>query len=259
MMIKQQFISVYTLIRREFRRMFRIFSQVFLPPVITTLLYFLIFGSVVGQRVGAIQGIEYSLFIAPGLIMMAVITNAYANVSGSLFGIRFQNNIEEMLVSPMHYSLMLLGFTLGGVLRGIIVATLVFLVSAFFVDINMQHLPLSLLIVVMIATLFSLAGFANGLLARNFDDIAIVPTFILGPLTYLGGVFYSPNMLSGVWQKLLYLNPIFHMISSFRQTLIGQQNQDIDMIFSISIIASLLLILIIVNLVMLKKGVGIRQ
>jgi len=257
MTVNYQLVSLYTLVRRELLRMFRIFSQVFLPPVITTLLYFLIFGSIIGERVGPIHGVSYSSFIAPGLIMMAVITNAYSNVATSLFSIRFQRNIEEMLVSPMHYSLMLLGFTLGGILRGLIVAILVFLVSAFFVEMDLRHLPLSLLIVTLTAGLFSLAGFTNGILARNFDDVAIVPTFILAPLTYLGGVFYATSMLSAFWQKFLFLNPIFHMVNALRHSMIGQQ--EINLALSMMIITSMLVFLIILNLILLKKGVGIRD
>ena len=166
---RQQLIALYTLIRRELVRMFRIASQVFLPPVITTLLYFLIFGTVIGDRIGIIQGISYAAFIAPGLIMMAVITNAYSNVSTSLFSVRFQRSIEEMLVSPMHYSLLLLGYTLSGVLRGVIVAALVYLVAYFFLDVEFSRLPMTLLVVILVAALFSLAGFTNGMLARTFD------------------------------------------------------------------------------------------
>jgi len=257
MTINQQLISLYTLIHRELVRMFRIFSQVFLPPVISTLLYFLIFGAIIGQRVGSIQGVSYSSFIAPGLILMAVITNAYSNVSSSLFSVRFQKNIEEMLISPMHYSLLLLGFTLGGILRGLIVAILVFLVSICFVDVDLHHLPLALLIVILTAALFSLAGFANGMLARNFDDVALVPTFILTPLTYLGGVFYATDMLSPFWQKLLYVNPIFYMVNALRHAMIGKQ--EINMSLAMAVICLLLLALIILNLVLLKKGVGLRE
>lgn len=257
MVVKQQSIALYTLVRREVVRMFRIFTQVFLPPVITTLLYFLIFGAVIGQRIGPVQGVSYALFIAPGLIMMAVITNAYANVSNSLFSVRFQKNIEEMLVSPMHYSLLLLGFVLGGVIRGVLVAVLVFATSLLFVTFNYEHLPMALLVVVMVSTLFSLAGFTNAMLARDFDDVAIVPTFILGPLTYLGGVFYAVSMLSPFWQTLSYLNPIFYMVNALRHAMIGHEETNI--VLSMSVISAMLIILIVVNLILLKKGVGIRD
>ena len=257
MTIKQQLIALYTLIHRELVRMFRIASQVFLPPVITTLLYFLIFGTVIGNRIGSIQGMSYAEFIAPGLIMMAVITNAYANVSTSLFSVRFQRSIEEMLVSPMHYSLLLLGFTLSGVLRGVIVAVLVYVVAYFFVDIDFFRIPMTLLVVVLVAALFSLAGFTNGMLARTFDDVALVPTFILAPLTYLGGVFYGTSMLPIFWQKVSFFNPIFHMVSALRHAMIGQQGT--NMALSMSIICILLLLLAILNLILLKKGIGLHD
>ncbi|GGI83836.1 ABC transporter permease [Legionella impletisoli] len=257
MIINKQAIAVYTLVRREMVRMFRIASQVFLPPVITTLLYFLIFGAVIGDRIGPIEEVSYSLFIAPGLIMMSVITNAYANVSNSLFSIRFQKNIEEMLISPMHYSLLLLGFTLGGILRGMIVALLVYIVSFFFVDLDFYHLPLTLLVVILVSGLFSLAGFTNAMLARNFDDVAIVPTFILAPLTYLGGVFYGVGMLSPFWQKLTYLNPIFYMVNALRTVMIG--TEEVSLFTALGIIGALIIGLMLLNLVLLKKGVGIRD
>ena len=257
MNINKQLIAVYTLIHRELVRMFRISSQVFLPPVITTLLYVLIFGSVIGNRIGTIQGISYAEFIAPGLIMMAVITNAYSNVSTSLFSVRFQRSIEEMLVSPMHYSLLLLGYTLGGVLRGVIVAILVYIVASFFIDVDLTNIPMTLLIVVLVASLFALAGFTNGMLARTFDDVALVPTFILGPLTYLGGVFYSTSMLPLIWQKVSLFNPIFYMVNTLRQAMIG--HQELNMTIGMMIICSMVISLAILNLVLLKKGVGLHD
>ena len=257
MTINQQFIALYTLIRRELIRMFRIASQVFLPPVITTMLYFLIFGTVIGERLGPIQGISYAKFIAPGLVMMTVITNAYSNVSNSLFSARFQKNIEEMLVSPMHYSLLLLGYTLSGVLRGVMVAALVYIVACFFLDVDFKHIPMTLLVVVLVAALFSLAGFTNGMLARTFDDVALVPTFILAPMTYLGGVFYATSMLPPFWQKVSYFNPILYMVNALRQAMIGQQ--EINMTLAMSIICIMLILLAILNLVLLKKGVGLHD
>ena len=257
MIINPQLIGLYTIVRRELIRMFRIASQVFLPPVITTLLYFLIFGAVMGQRIGLIEGVNYTLFIAPGLVMMAVITNAYSNVSTSLFSVRFQRSIEEVLISPMHYSLILLGYTLGGILRGTIVAVLVFIVAFFFLDIELNTLPMTLLVVVLVAALFSLAGFANGMVARNFDDVALVPTFILAPLTYLGGVFYSTTMLPPVWKDLTYFNPIFYMVNALRHVMIGQE--EVNMVLAMSIICFMIAVLIGFNLMLLKKGTGLRD
>jgi ABC-2 type transport system permease protein len=257
MTIKQQLIALYTVIHRELIRMFRIASQVFLPPVITTLLYFLIFGTVIGQRVGMINSVSYAQFIAPGLIMMTVITNAYANVSTSLFSVRFQKSIEEMLVSPMHYSLLMLGYVFSGVLRGVIVACLVYLVACFFIDVDISRLPFTLLVVILVAALFSMAGFTNGMLARTFDDVALVPTFILAPLTYLGGVFYSTQMLPSFWQKISYFNPIFYMVNALRQAMIGSQETNTTL--AMSVICLLLLLLTLTNLLLLKKGVGLHD
>ncbi len=257
MTINLQWIGLYTLVRRELIRMFRIATQVFLPPVITTLLYFLIFGAVMGQRIGPIEGASYTLFIAPGLVMMSVITNAYINVSTSLFSVRFQKSIEELLISPMHDSLILLGYTLGGILRSVIVAILVFLVAYLFLDIDIKSLPMTLVIVVLVAAVFSLAGFTNGMLAHSFDDVAIVPTFVLAPLTYLGGVFYSTTMLPPFWQHVSTFNPILHMVNALRHVMIGQQN--VNMTFALSLIGSMLVLLTALNLVLLKKGVGLRD
>lgn len=256
-MINRQIIGLYTMVRRELIRMFRIASQVFLPPVITTMLYFLIFGAIMGGRIGMIEGISYTLFIAPGLVMMAVITNAYSNVSTSLFSVRFQKSVEEVLISPMHYSLILLGYTLGGILRGVIVAILVFLVAFFFLDLDFKTLPMTLFIVVLVAALFSLAGFTNGMLARNFDDVALVPTFVLAPLTYLGGVFYSTSMLPPIWKHLTYFNPIFYMVNALRHAMIGQQ--EVNMVLAMSLICMMVVLLTGLNLYLLKKGTGLRE
>lgn len=257
MNINQQLIGLYTLIYREMVRMFRIASQVFLPPVITTFLYFVIFGNVIGSRVGTIQDSTYSVFIAPGLIMMSVITNAYSNVSTSLFSARFQKNIEEILISPIHYTTLLLGYTLSGVFRAIIVAFLVYLVAWYFVDMDLNHLPMTLLVLVLVASLFAQAGFTNGMLARTFDDVALVPTFILGPMTYLGGVFYAVSMLPTFWQKVSYFNPIFYMVNALRQSMIGHQN--INMSLAMSVICIILIFMTILNLVLLKRGIGLRE
>ncbi|HRD68955.1 MAG TPA: ABC transporter permease [Legionella sp.] len=257
MAIKIQLIALYTLVRREVVRMFRIASQVFLPPVITTTLYFLIFGQLIGPRIGDIQGVNYSMFIAPGLIMMSVIINAYGNVSTSLFSLRFQKSIEEMLISPMRNEVLLLGYVLGGVMRGLIVALLVFLSASFFLTIEFDHLPMTLLVVLLVSAVFSLAGFVNAMIARDFDDIMLVPTFILTPLTYLGGVFYSINMLPPFWQKISYLNPILYMVNALRHAMIGQE--EVSMTLAMVIICSMVVLLTVINLVLLNKGVGLRE
>jgi ABC-2 type transport system permease protein len=238
--------------------MFRISSQVFLPPVISTTLYFLIFGKLIGPRIGTIHGFDYTMFIAPGLVMMAVIVNSYGNVSSSLFSTRFQKNIEEMLISPMHYSLLLLGYVLGGVLRGVIVALLVFIIASFFLlSITFDHLPLTIWVVVLVSAVFSLAGFTNAMVARNFDDIMLIPTFVLTPLTYLGGVFYSIEMLPEFWQKVSYFNPILHTTNALRKAMIGQN--DVDMGLAMGLIYGMLIALTLLNLYLLKRGVGLRE
>lgn len=257
MAAKQQAVALYTLVRREVVRMFRIASQVFLPPVITTSLYFLIFGGLIGPRIGTMQGFSYPMFIAPGLIMMSVIVNAYGNVSSSMFSVRFQKSIDEMLISPMHNGLLLLGYVLGGVLRGLIVAVLVFLISCFFLTISWTQLPMTLLVVVLVAAIFSLAGFTNAMVARNFDDIMIVPTFVLTPLTYLGGVFYSIEMLPEFWKTVSMFNPILYMVNALRHVMIGQE--EVNMTLAMSIIIGLLVGLTLLNLYLLKKGVGLRE
>lgn len=257
MAIKQQAIALYTLVRRELERMFRIASQVFLPPVITTALYFLIFGSLIGKRIGPIQGISYPMFIAPGLIMMSIISNAYSNVSTSLFSVRFQKSIEEILISPMHEGLLLLGYVIGGMLRGLIVALLVFLVSSFFTTIEFHHLTMTLLVILLVSAVFSLAGFTNAVVARNFDDVMLIPTFVLTPLTYLGGVFYTTNMLPPFWQMISHLNPILYMVNALRYVMIGQQ--EVNMGTAMCIICLMLLVLVVLNMILLKKGVGLRE
>ncbi|MFJ1268894.1 ABC transporter permease [Legionella lytica] len=257
MAIEKQLVSLYTLVRREVVRMFRIASQVFLPPVITTTLYFLIFGSLIGPRIGEIQGVSYPMFIAPGLIMMSVIVNSYGNVSSSLYSVRFQKSIEEMLISPMHDGFLLLGYVLGGMVRGLIVAILVYLIASFFLTIQLSHLPMTLLVVLLVSAVFSLAGFTNAMVARNFDDIMIIPTFILTPLTYLGGVFYSTTMLPDFWQKVSLLNPILYMVNALRQAMIGQS--EVGMGLAMGIICIMLVLLATLNLFLLKKGVGLRE
>lgn len=257
MTLKLQLIALYTIIHHELTRMFRISIQVFLPSAITTLLYFSIFGAIIGQRVGLIEGVSYSTYIAPGLVMIAVITNAYSNTSASLFSARFQRSIEEMLISPTHYGIMLFGYTAGGIIRGILVALLVLGVSAFYIHINVSQLPLTLLIVTLISCLFSLAGFTNGMLAKTFDDVMLVPTFVLSPLTYLGGVFYSIEMLSPIWHKIALLNPIFYMVDLLRYSMIDHANQHVAS--ALGLLCFCIISLIGLNLLLLKRGIGIRD
>ncbi len=252
-----QWIGLTTLVRREWVRMYKLHTQVFLPPVITTFLYLVIFGTIMTQRIGSIQGSSYTSFIAPGLIIMTVISNAYMNVSSSMFLLRFQKSIEELLVSPMHPGIILLGFCIGGILRGLVVALLVMMVFGFFDTIPWMQLPQIMLIIILVATLFSLAGFTNGILARSFDDIAIVPTFVLTPLSYLGGVFYTTSMLSPFWQQLTYFNPVFYMVNVLRQVMTG--HQEVNPWFALSVIVGLITVFVVTNMILLKKGTGLRE
>jgi ABC-2 type transport system permease protein len=253
----QQSIALYTLVRREILRMFRIYTQVFLPAIITTSLYFLIFGHLIGDRIGHISQIPYIVFIAPGLIMMTVINNSYGNVSSSLFSARFQKNIEELLVSPMSTWSILLGYVCGGIIRGLIVAGLVLGVSAFFIPIHIAHPWLFILLILLIASIFSLAGFTNALFARTFDDIMIIPTFILTPMTYLGGVFYSTQMLQPFWHHITHYNPIWHMMSALRYAMLDYQESYLAQ--SSWIIGLLLCMLVGLNTFLLRQGRGLRD
>ncbi len=257
MSVRKQSIALYTLVRREVIRMYRIASQVFLPPIISTSLYFLIFGSLMGKRIGMMGGISYPLFIAPGLIMMTVITNAYGNVATSLYNVRFQKSVEEMLVSPMRESILLLGYVLGGVIRGFLVALLVFVISCFFVNIELNNLPLTVLVILLVSLLFSLAGFTNAMLARSFDDIMLVPTFLLTPLTYLGGVFYATSLLPPLWQTISHFNPIVYMVNALRHAMIG--HQEVNITLAMSVMGIIIFFLAGLNLVLLNKGIGLRE
>lgn len=251
-----QYLALWTHVKHEIDRMLRIPLQVFLPSVITTLLYFLIFGAIIGKRIGPINQVDYTLFISPGLVMIAVITNAYANTASSVFSARFQHSIEELLVSPMHPGIFLLGYVLGGTIRGVMVALLVILVANFFIEWSWSHLPSTLVWIILFSTLFSLAGFINGMLASNFDDVFLVPTFILSPLTYLGGVFYSIEMLPSFWHHLARFNPIFYMISALRDVMIAEPFEYFYLTLVIVCLLIISLFMIIMHL--FKKGVGIR-
>lgn len=250
-------VAFKTILRKEIRRFTRIWAQTILPPMITMSLYLLIFGNLIGPRIGEMGGYKYIDYIAPGIIMMSVITNSYSNVVSSFFGARFQRFIEEMLVSPTPMYLILLGYIGGGVARGLVVGFAVSLVTFLFADLHVQNVPITLMVVVLTSVLFSLAGFVNALFAKNFDDIAIVPTFILTPLTYLGGVFYSIHLLPEFWQKVSMLNPILYMVNAFRYGILGVSDIRIEVAFGI--ICLFIVILYSACLGMLNRGVNIRS
>ncbi|MEC9330280.1 MAG: ABC transporter permease [Pseudomonadota bacterium] len=252
-----QFIAFQTIVIKEIARFFRIWQQTLLPPAITTSLYFVIFGNLIGPRIGQMDGFSYMDFIVPGLILMAVITNAYSNVVTSFFGAKFQRSVEEMLISPTPDYIILLGFVVGGVARGVTVAMVVTVVSLLFSDLRVHDLAVLLSVVVMTALLFSIGGFLNAMFAKGFDDVSIVPTFVLTPLTYLGGIFYSIKLLPEFWQNASMGNPILYMINAFRYGFLGVS--DMDLLFSYLVIGGFITVLFAVNLYLLKHGHGIRQ
>ncbi|MBX7057359.1 MAG: ABC transporter permease [Leptospirales bacterium] len=254
---RQMLVALSTIVRREIVRILRIWIQTLVPPAITMALYFLIFGRLIGSRVGDVQGMTYLRFIAPGLILMAVITNAYANVSSSFFSARFQRNIEELLVSPTPNWIIVLGYSLGGVVRSLMVGGVVLLIAAIFQPMSAPH-PLSALSSCILASfVFSLGGFLNACYARKFDDISLIPTFILTPLTYLGGVFFSADMLSPFWRGLALANPILYLVNAFRFGLTGHSDIAPELAYLTAAAAAALLFLI--NVRLLKVGRGLRQ
>jgi ABC-2 type transport system permease protein len=256
MTIKEQWIAFMTILRKEVKRFTRIWVQTLLPPAITMILYFVIFGKLIGSRIGEMAGFSYIDFVAPGLIMMAVITNSYANVSSSFFSAKFQRSVEEILVSPTPNYIILLGFVMGGVARGMAVGFIVTLMSLCFTDFQIQHWFITLFIVFMTSVLFSLAGFINAVYANTFDDVSIVPTFVLTPLTYFGGVFYSIHLLPEFWQNVSVFNPILHMVNAFRYGMLGITDVHLGMAFAGLIVC--VAVLFAVALYLLKSGKRLR-
>ncbi|MDI5893171.1 ABC transporter permease [Halomonas rhizosphaerae] len=250
-------IALWTLVHKEVKRFTRIWPQTLLPPSITMTMYFIIFGNLIGSRIGEMDGYSYMDFIVPGLIMMAVITNSYSNVASSFFSNKFQRSIEEMMVSPMPNWVILTGFVLGGMARGLGVGLIVTVVSLFFTRIEVAHPLLTVFVVVLTAALFAIGGFINALLGKKFDDISIVPTFVLTPLTYLGGVFYSISLLPAFWQGVSMLNPILYMVNVFRYGFLGVS--DIPVGWALAAILAFISVLFGVALWMLNRGKGIRS
>ena len=253
---KEQWIAFTTILRKEIKRFTRIWVQTLLPPVITMALYFVIFGKLIGSRIGDMGGFSYIQFVAPGLIMMAVLTNAYSNVVSSFFSAKFQRSVEEVLVSPTPNYVILLGYTMGGVARGLCVGFLVTVMSLIFTDLHIHSWFITFAIVLLTSMLFSLAGFINAVYANTFDDVSIVPTFILTPLTYLGGVFYSISLLPEIWQHVSRLNPILHMVNAFRYGILGIS--DINIMNAMLGLIIGVVILFAVSLHLLKTGKRLR-
>ena len=250
-------VALATIARREVVRILRIWTQTLIPPAITMTLYFLIFGGLIGSRVGRMGGMDYMQFIVPGLVMMSVIQNSYGNISSSFFGAKFGRHVEELLVSPMPNWVILTGYVAGAVLRGLMVGAIVLCIAMLFTRVHVPHPLVTVSAVLLGATIFSLAGFINAIYAKKFDDVAIVPTFILTPLTYLGGVFYSISLLPAWAQAATHANPIFYMVNAFRYGLLGQS--DVPLWIAYALMLGFVLVLAAIALTLLKKGVGLRS
>lgn len=254
---QQKWVAFTTIVRREVRRFMRIWPQTLVPPVITIVLYFVIFGKLIGSRIGEMSALPYIQFVAPGLIMMSVITNSYSNVVSSFFGSKFQSNIEELLVSPTPNWIILVGYVVGGMARGLGVGLIVTLLSLYFADFTLHSLSVTLAIVLMTSLMFSLAGLINAIFANSFDDISIIPTFVLTPLIYLGGVFYSIDLLGEFWKSVSLFNPILYMVNAFRYGMVGIT--DIDIAWSFAMVSLFSLALFMVALLLLEKGSRLRS
>jgi ABC-2 type transport system permease protein len=257
MNIALNIVATQTIVRKEVVRVLRIWIQTVVPPAITMSLYFIIFGNLIGRRIGTMDGFDYMQYIAPGLIMMSVITNSYGNVVSSFFGAKFGRHLEEMLIAPMSNAAIVIGHVAGGVLRGMLVGVLVTIIALFFTRLEVQHPFITISIVLLSSTVFSLAGLINAIFAKKFDDISIVPTFILTPLTYLGGVFYSISLLPEFWQTVSLANPILYMVNAFRYGILGTSDISIGVAYGILLVFVVVLFTACVQL--LNRGVGIRE
>lgn len=255
--LQSEWVAFSTIVRKEVRRFMRIWMQTLLPPAISMSLYFVIFGRMIGSRIGTMGGFSYMQFMVPGLIMMAVVTNAFANVVSSFYGAKFQRFIEELLVSPVSNHTILLGFVLGGVLRGLLVGAIVTGLSLFFSDLHVEHIGITIAILLLTALLFSLAGLINAVYANSFDDISIIPTFVLTPLTYLGGVFYSIQDLSPFWSGLSQLNPMLYIVNAFRFGLLG--HSDVNVGWAFAMVGVFTVIAYCYSMYLLRTGKRLRQ
>lgn len=250
-------ISYYTMIRKEFLRVIRIWSQTLLPPVVTTSLYFVVFGSFIGSQLAAIHGFSYMQFIVPGLIMMSVITSSYMNTVSTFYFAKWQHTLDEILVSPTPNWVVIAGFVTGGMLRGLLVGLLVLGVSLFFTHLMIYNVVVLLAAVILTSMVLSLAGLINGIFAKGFDGISIVPTFVLTPLTYLGGVFYSVNQFSPLWRTVSLFNPILYIVNAFRYGFLGIS--DVPLTISFTMLIGLAVGLSVLALVLFKRGTGFKN
>lgn len=256
----QLWTSFYTMLRKDMVRIFRIWVQTFLPSVITSCLYFLIFGSVLGSRIGEMQGVDYMSFVVPGLVMLAIVTNAYSNSSFTFFQSKFfMRSIDEILVSPTPPWLMIAGFVSGGVIRGVLVGAIVLAVSLFFTGLHVSVFNLFIILgfAILTAVVSSLAGLVNGVYAKSIDAINLVPTFVLTPLIYLGGVFYSVHSLPALAQYATYVNPIFYLINGFRYGFLGIT--DVALWISLTVLGGMIAALVAINWYLIRTGLGLKQ
>ncbi len=257
MSLVEQYVAFMTIFRKEVKRYMRIWTQTLLPSAITMSLYFVIFGSLIGSRIGDMGGFTYMQFVVPGLIMMAIVTNSYANVVSSFFGSKFNHSVEELLVSPTPNYIILLGYVVGGISRGILVAIVVTVLSLFFTKMHIHSYFVVVTIVLMTSTLFALAGFINAVFANNFDDISIIPTFVLTPLIYLGGVFYSMDLLSDFWAGVSRLNPLVYVVNAFRYGVLGVS--DVSLPLAFGMIGMFTLLAFAYSMHLLNTGTRLRE
>jgi len=251
-----QAVAYKTIVRKEVLRFSRIWKQTLIPPVITNILYFIIFGNLIGERIGEIESFSYTDFIFPGLLLMSVITHSYTNTVSSLYISKYHRYIEELLVSPIQNYTILAGFITGGVIRGLSVGVVVILAAQFFVTFTVHNIFLMLVVIFLSSTLFSMCGFLNGLFANDWDDINVIPTFIMTPLTYLGGIFFSISMLPGIWQEIALINPILYLINALRFSMLGIT--DVSIMIAFSIILLFNIVLASLCLYFLNIGKGLR-
>lgn len=254
---REQFIAFSTIVRKEIRRFLRIWTQTLVPPVITVTLYFVIFGNLIGHRIGQMSGVTYMQFVVPGLIMMSVITSSFSNVVSSFYGAKFQRFIEEILISPTPNYLILLGYVMGGVTRGLGVGLIVTLVALFFTKLHIYNIGITLGIVILTSLFFSMAGFINAVFANSFDDVSVIPTFVLTPLIYLGGVFYSTNLLPHFWAGVSRVNPILYIVNAFRYGVLGIS--DVNVGWAFVMVGGFTVVTYVYSLHLLKTGKRLRS
>lgn len=250
-------VAYQTIVTKEIRRFMRIWIQTLVPPVITMTLYFVIFGQLIGSCIGQMSGFSYMQFIVPGLIMMSSLTNSFTNVASSFYSTKFVRNVEELLISPTSTHVIILGYISGGIARGLCVGGLVTIVALCFVSFDVYSWSIVFCTLVMTTAVFALGGLINAIFARSFDDISIIPTFVLTPLTYLGGVFYSISLLPTFWQWVSKLNPIVYMINGFRYGFLGIS--DVGLIYTFCVLSIFIIALYSVAYYLISHGVGLKS